>query len=493
MKNKTFKFKVTLILSLTYLFISSSIFAQSPQKLSYQAVIRNTSGQLVVNQLIGIKISILQGSASGSVVYTETLTPTSNANGLVSLEIGSGAGFNTINWANGPFYIKTETDPTGGANYTIIGTSQLMSVPYALNAKTAETADYNSLTNLPTLSIANWNTAYGWGSHSGLYRPITWVPAWSNITSTPTTIAGYGITNAMTTSHAANVITSTNITNWNSAYSWGNHAGLYRPIGYVPSWSEITSNPFIITTPATDQMLKFNGTNWINFTPNFALTNHSHSNATTTTSGFMSNTDKIKLVDLQNADGSETKITAGNHIAVTGSGTTLNPYLIQFNPHYIGESYGGGIVFYVYDNGMHGLIATTADCSLGVRWYAGTNTYTMTTTGGVGSGKSNTSIIIANQGYGDGDANGTYAARICNEFEITVFGVTYGDWYLPSKYELNLLYLEQSAVGGFANANYWSSSEANDYYAWRQNFGDGSQTSALKSNATSYIRAIRAF
>ncbi len=109
--------------------------------------------------------------------------------------------------------------------------------------------------------ITNWNTAYGWGNHSGLYKLNSYVPAWSEITgkptfaavatsgtfadllSKPTTLAGYGITNAMSTSHAANSITSTMMTNWNTAFGWGNHAGLYRPITYVPAWSEITNKP----------------------------------------------------------------------------------------------------------------------------------------------------------------------------------------------------------------------------------------------------------
>jgi hypothetical protein len=112
--------------------------AQSPQKMSYQSVIRNSSSKLITSQQVGMKISILQGSATGTVVYTETQTPTTNVNGLVNIEIGNQAGFNTINWASGPYFIKTETDPTGGTNYTITGTSQLLSMPYALYAKTAE-------------------------------------------------------------------------------------------------------------------------------------------------------------------------------------------------------------------------------------------------------------------------------------------------------------------------------------------------------------------
>ena len=119
-------------------FIPQQASAQSTGKMSYQGVIRNSSNQLITGQTVGIQITILQGSVSGSVVYTETQTPTTNANGLVSIEIGGGTGFDTINWADGPYFIKTETDPAGGTDYTITGTSQLLSVPYALHAKTAE-------------------------------------------------------------------------------------------------------------------------------------------------------------------------------------------------------------------------------------------------------------------------------------------------------------------------------------------------------------------
>ncbi len=98
--------------------------AQAPQKFSYQTVIRNASNQLLVGQTVGIKISILQGSANGSAVYSETHVLQTNANGLATLEIGGGSllsgNFAAINWANGPYFIKTETDVNGGNTYTII-------------------------------------------------------------------------------------------------------------------------------------------------------------------------------------------------------------------------------------------------------------------------------------------------------------------------------------------------------------------------------------
>ena len=123
-------------------FLPQQASAQSPEKMSYQAVVRDGSDNLVTSTAVGMQISILQGSASGTAVYVETQSPTSNANGLVSLEIGSGTPvtgtFATIDWANGPYFIKTETDPAGGTSYTITGTSELLSVPFALHAKTAE-------------------------------------------------------------------------------------------------------------------------------------------------------------------------------------------------------------------------------------------------------------------------------------------------------------------------------------------------------------------
>ncbi|MEO7976542.1 MAG: hypothetical protein ABI657_05305, partial [Flavobacterium sp.] len=124
-----------------FILFSTFAFSQAPEKMSYQAVIRNASNNLVNSQSVGMKISILQGSAAGTPVYVETQTPTSNVNGLVSLEIGGGTivsgTMSTINWSNGPYFIKTETDPTGGTSYSITGTSQLLSSPYALYAKTS--------------------------------------------------------------------------------------------------------------------------------------------------------------------------------------------------------------------------------------------------------------------------------------------------------------------------------------------------------------------
>lgn len=122
---------------------ATTTWAQAPQKMSYQAVIRNASNALVANSNIRMRISFLQGTATGTAVYVETQTATTNANGLATVEIGAGTvvsgTFAAIAWGTNAYFIKTETDPTGGTNYSIVGTSQFLSVPYALFASSGNT------------------------------------------------------------------------------------------------------------------------------------------------------------------------------------------------------------------------------------------------------------------------------------------------------------------------------------------------------------------
>ena len=128
---------------LLFLLATVSILAQAPEKMSYQVVLRDASNVLLTNQEVGMQISILQTTITGTAVYTETQTKTTNTNGLLSLEIGTGTSsddFSAIDWSAGPYFIKTATDPSGGTSYSITGTSQLMSVPFAMYAKTSGSA-----------------------------------------------------------------------------------------------------------------------------------------------------------------------------------------------------------------------------------------------------------------------------------------------------------------------------------------------------------------
>jgi hypothetical protein len=352
------------------LIMTASVWAQSPEKMSYQAVVRNASNALVTTQALGMQISILQGGATGTPVYIETQTPTTNANGLVSLEIGTGTlvsgDFTTIDWANDTYFIKTETDPTGGTSYTITGTTQLMSVPYALHAKTAEsvTGTVNYTETDPTF--------IAWDKSTGISITESQISDLTHTVDTDTHIDSTGI----------------------------------AALGFVAG-------------PHTDSI---------------AIANM----------GFVA----------------------------SSANNTLS----------IGDSYEGGIIFWLDTTGQHGLIAATADLFTGMQWYNGTYTVTNAVKDGIYAGKYNTERIIANQGAGD------YAAQICANYQ----GGNYGDWYLPSKYELNLLYAQKTAVGGFASAYYWSSIETNNGNAWIQNFDYGSQIDAGKPYPNR-VRAVRAF
>ena len=161
-------------------------------------------------------------------------------------------------------------------------------------------------------------------------------------------------------------------------------------------------------------------------------------------------------------------------------------------------AYQGGVIAYIlqsvdpgYVSGeTHGLIASTADLSNGIQWYNGSYTTTGATGTAIGTGQTNTSAIVNNQGAG------SYAAQLCNDYTNADTGTgVYSDWYLPSKDELNKLYQNKTAVGGFAETSYsvyWSSSEYSSYIAWGQFFISGGQYNGNK-NCYARVRAVRAF
>ncbi len=295
----------------------SIVSAQTPDMMSYQAVVRNSSNSLITNTQVTMQISILQGSMTGTPVYVETQTPSTNENGLVSIQIGNGiavsGNFSAINWANGPYFIKTETDPdgsNGGIQYTISGTSQLLSVPYALYAKAA-------------------------GSTA--------------------------------------------------------------------------------STPA----------------------------------------------------------------------------------HYVGELYGGGVVAWVDNTGLHGLIVSMVDLSTAQAWSNVTGTAINTTNDW--SGVTNTTAITGQSGHTSS------AAKLCADYSNTNYGTgVYTDWYLPSVAELNQVwnnfYEVQKALTNDGNTAttplvrtyYWSSSEYYTYEAWFYSFFYGYSYTYGKYY-TLYVRAVRAF
>ncbi len=187
---------VICVLTTLLLLANTYLLAQAPQRMSYQAVIRDSGGELVTNGNIGMQVSILQGSLEGTAVFVERHFATTNDNGLVSIEIGDGTpvmgSVEEIYWAEGPYFIYTEIDFQGGANYNLAHTSEMLSVPYALHSQTAETLSEEIIETDPVFmdspaagilveDIDNWDEAFSWGDHDGLYRFNDWTPGWDDM------------------------------------------------------------------------------------------------------------------------------------------------------------------------------------------------------------------------------------------------------------------------------------------------------------------------
>lgn len=313
--------KLITILSGIMLMVNS--FSQAPEKFSYQAVVRDATDNLVVNSTTPIKISLLKSTITGTVVYEETHTPTTNANGLLSIEIGGGTVlsgiFENIDWGGDKYFVKTEIDVDNNASYDVTGTSQLLSVPYALHAKTAD-----SLAGLSSANLAD------------LIALVT-----------PPQIGDF------------------------------RHGGIVFWIDPSDPWSGL-----------------------------------------------------VCAVDDQTAG---TTVRWSNNTSVTGAFDTI-----------------------------------------------------------IGSGQSNTTMIVASQGLG------VYAAKMCDDLTLNGFS----DWFLPSKHELNEMYINKTTVENASIANggtgfglhYWSSSEINGNanLSVMQSFSFGAQYNAAKLNSAN-VRAVRAF
>lgn len=360
--------KINFLVLAMFLSITSAI-AQIPSQFKYQAVLRDANGNIMSNEDIDLSISILQGSASGTSVFTETHSTTTTAQGLINLNVGSIEDLSIVDFSSDIFFIEISM------NGTVMGTSQLLSSPCALAAKTAktaetagiaETADYNSLSNLPTL-------------FSGSYNDLTDKPG----------------------------------------------------------------------------------------------------NATTSTDGFMSSTDKTKLDNLENAN-----ITAGSGIEVSGTYpdiTITNTSTSSGNAHYLGEEYLDGIIFYLYtgsDGQQHGLVVS----------------------------KTETTVVWQNTGTqvnADRTEDGAYNTDLMTDSPAKDWIASLGtEWYLPSMDELSLLWHNRYHVNKTARAigstllntfmGHWSSTEFNADNAFYFNFFTGDSNLAAKANFNT-VRGIRAF
>lgn len=156
-----------IIIFFSFILLAVTLMAQSPDLMSYQAVIRGADNNLLTEQSVGIRISILQGSENGTPVYQESQESITNVNGLLGLKIGEGSllhgEFTGIDWTQGPYYLQTEIDTEGGTNYTLTITNQLLSVPYAKYADRAgESESKTSYMEFGSLNFSSETVNESW-------------------------------------------------------------------------------------------------------------------------------------------------------------------------------------------------------------------------------------------------------------------------------------------------------------------------------------------
>lgn len=350
-------------------------------------------------------------------------------------------------------------------------------------------------------NVSNWNTAYSWGNHS---------------------IAGY-LTSFSETDPtiAAHIkgISSTNISNWNSAYTHST-----TNTGSVHGSTTVGSNFLRLTNPSAESFIRINADNSISTlnasdfraaigigagSVSSIATGNGITGGTITTTGTLGLTGQALALHNLSSNGiiartgsgtvAARTITAGSGISITnGDGVSGNP-TIAAKTYAIGDFAHGGIVFWVDETGQHGLVCAKADINggAGMRWFAGTYTNTMARGFAYKGGFRNTALIVANQGYGDGD---TYAALFCSLIGINPGD--FGDWYLPSIYELRLMYINRAAINATATANFGSSFSDSSFY-WSSTEYDTNRALAFYflDNTFSYyskhfqlkVRAVRAF
>ena len=496
--------KFTLSL-MTILFVLSGlmniVLAQAPEGIIYQAEARDSKGKVLSNSNLDVKIGILKGSFDGISVYEEFHNITTSNNGMFVLVIGDGTNpagvFEDVDWGNHFHFLNVQVKKTKNNVWTDMGTTQLLSVPYALHAKTAETVIADETD--PVYSVAP--------AASITVTDITNLGNLSGINTGDQNISGIAVNaGAITTLQSEQTTQNTAIgtkVTANSAITAGTNTKItYDSKGLVTGSASATTTDIAEGTNLyyTDARVSANTDVAANKTKLAGIADGAEVNVQADWSQTADGADdfiKNKPTIPAAADGSETKVTAGTNVTVTGAGTTASPYVVNSTAGgstgstlAIGDSYQGGIIFWLDATGQHGLIAATEDQSKGIQWYNGTYKYTGSTGDGLYAGAMNTAMIVATQ-MAD-NQTGNFAAKVCADYSVTVNGVTYGDWYLPSKYELNLLYLQKNAVGGFGNDYYWSSSESANGGAWEQYFGNGGQDVGYKDAAV-YVRAVRAF
>jgi hypothetical protein len=276
------------------------LFPQAPEAFRYQAVVRSSNGSPVANQNVRFRTGVWRTDPiSGTNVFTETHLITTDQFGIAHLSIGAGSlvsgSFSAIDWSNGPYFVKVELDPAGGTSYQLMGASQLLSVPFALYAKSAGNAD-GSETKINSGTAVN---VTGSGTQASPYVVNSTLDGSETRINAGTSVSvtGSGTTGSPYVINASPDGSETKV-----------NAGSLISV----SGSGTSVSPYLVSSTVNGSETKFNAGNLISVTG----------------SGTVASPYVVNFT----ADGSETKVSSGTNVTVTGSGTVASPYVINASP-----------------------------------------------------------------------------------------------------------------------------------------------------------------
>jgi hypothetical protein len=440
--------------------ITASTFAQAPEKMSYQAILRDGSNTLLTNQEVGMQISILQSTITGTAVYTETQTAITNINGLVSIEIGIGTSstdFSTIDWSAGPYFIKTATDPTGGTSYTITGTSQLMSVPFAMYAKTSGSSTpgpqgepgAQGTNGTPGIQGATGTAgADGTNGTNG-----------SNGAKGDQGIQGdQGVKGTAGADGAAGTNGEKGDTGDQGTQGIQGETGTAGADG-LNGEKGYTGDQGTQGIQGETGSVGTNGTQ--GETGAQGIQGETGAAGTNGTNGDDGATGPQGSQGPAGQAGQGGLVRAADGIVVTGSGTVADPYIVSTKTYTIGLFPElGGYVFWLTPDGKHGLVAEITD-----------------------QGKPDQTPNSRDRGL---------EYLVATSQNHSTMGNNFIDWRLPTISELEEMYNRRGEIGGFLITEwYWSSTEYDGYYSQYFNFRHG--YSSYHVIDTGNVRAVRAF
>lgn len=512
--------KTTLFFALA-LVLSSGLLAQDPVTTAVPTTIDfqgrlHDSGGSPVNATLNITFSLYSVSTSGTALWTETRS-VQVVDGLFQIKLGESTPIDPGHFSGTDRWLGIKV----GAEAEMSPRTKISSVGYAMQAGNAE--------NLWTLSGNNiyFNTGnIGIGTDdptqmldlNGQIRIRGGVPAFGRLLTSDAN----GVANWQEPSQ--HIHSASDLTGILPLTSGGTGASTAAAARTNLGATMVGTSLFILPNPSAIRYIRTNVDNRITLrtpdevrieigagTVSSLNTSDGISGGPITTSG---------TISLEGQSLALHNLSTNGFIVRTGTGTFATRYLndgagivitnqdgVSGNPTISAKTYDigdwafGGIVVWVDATGQHGFVCAKSDQDggAGVRWNAGTDTWTMAMGDGPLAGKSNTVLIIASQSRGDGS---TYAARLCNELQQTQNYKSYGDWYLPSEDELYLMYQNRTAINNtaalyagstpFAAAIYWSSKEYNNTLARYVNFSNGNVGSATKGQHYR-VRAVRTF